>query len=365
MTRSFILLAPLGLLVGCPTTKFDSDSAAFDSGTITDTDTATVCTTAVSAITPVDTTADVYYRDPFTVDFTGDGATAVFTVVDGSGTNVPVSAAFTDGNVQAVVTPDAALAPLTSYTLTVDVCGTSTSSAFTTSDLGTPLTGDPTMLLGRTYVFRLSDANITTPAFLNLIAGTYLTVPILLGVESADSSLIHMIGGLGDDSGAVMTQLKDTSGYLPTWDFPAADFSYQPYFQAASPMVTIMYGSVAIPISDFTLAGTFAADGSSIQHGTATGTGDSRNMGVLVGKSGDPAAICDLASSMGVDCTACPDGEPYCLYIVAEDITATALDGVTMTTYTAEDCTDGVDNDGDTKVDCHDADCSADAACAT
>lgn len=283
------------------------------------------CTATVLSVEPADGATDVYYHDTVVVSFDGDGSTAAFTLTAADGTDAPVSAAYTEGGVQAELT--ATLAPSTAYTLTTELCGATSTSTFTTSSLGTPLEMDPSALVGATYMFRLSDADITEPAFLDLIAGTYLTVPILLTVQEADSASIHLIGGLGDDSAGEVTQIPD----LPTWDFPSADFTAQPYFHAESELVTIMYGDTPIPIEQFNLSGTFAADGSTISAGRATGVGDTRYMASLVGKPDDDlAAICDLAAAAGVYCTECSDGEPYCLPIVAEHIEAAKVDGLTL-----------------------------------
>ena len=318
MTKANTLMFPLALLTLAGCTGKAVDTSDTDPGHGDDSDSAPLddtagCVAGVLSTEPADGATDVYYHDTITVSFDGDGGAAVFALTDPDGTAVPVSATWTDGNVQAILT--ASLAPLTEYTLNTTVCGNSASSSFTTSDLGTPLTVDPSELVGSTYVFRLSDADITEPAFLGIIAGTYLTVPIL-------------IGGLGYEQDAGYVQEPG----LPTWDFPVASFTDQPYFEAASSLITIMYGTTPIPISDFTLSGTFRSDGSAIEHGIATGTGDSRYMAELVGKPADEySAVCDLAASAGVVCTECPtDGEPYCLYIVAESINATKVDGLTM-----------------------------------
>ncbi len=331
MTRFLPLLVPaFALLAACsgkdPTTDDSDSSGNLDSDTQHLDDTGS-CATAVLETEPVDGTGDVYYHDTITVTFDGDGGAAVFTLLDAAGTPVPVSATWTDGNVQAVLTAE--LAPLTTYTLTTEICGTPSSMSFTTSELGTALTVDPASLVGSTYMFRLSDASITEPAFLDIVANAYLTVPILIGVDQSDAETIDLLGGLGYEDGSTYAQEPG----LPTWDFPVADFTAQPFFAAASPLVTIMYGTTPIPINNFTLEGTFSADGSMIAHGLATGTGDTRYMAPLVGKPADDyGAMCDFAAAAGVYCIACPDGEPYCLYIVAENINATKVDGLTMET---------------------------------
>ncbi len=321
---------PLLLLAACTgdepgdsdKTPADSDSADTDPGP---------CTTQVLSFEPANGTTEVYYQSTLVVSFDGDGGSAVFTLTDEAGADVPVSAVFTDGNVQAELT--ATLGPLTTYTLTVDLCGATTTSSFTTSELGSELTLDPADLVGMTYVFRISDAEITEPAFLDVLAATYLTVPILISVADANETSIDLFGGLGCETGDIDCPTGDSEYVqydLPSWDFPVADFTTQPYFLTESPLVTIQYGDLPIPIENFTLAGTFAADGSAIEEGYATGIGDTRYMGELVGKPDEPGAVCDLASSAGVYCTDCSDGEPYCMYIVAEHITASLVDGLTM-----------------------------------
>lgn len=296
----------------------------------TDTDSgATDCTVAVAGVGLQDGAVDVYYRDTVTVSFDGDAATdATIRVTGPGGAESPVEIGWTEGNVQALV--GLALEANTSYTLSVDVCGVNTSVGFTTSAIGTPLAIDPSELVGRTYSFRISDSTITEPAFLDFVADSYLTVPILLGVVAADESQIDFLGALGEqDDRGVYTQYEG----VPTWDFPPADFSEAPYFDAASEGIVIMYGDVPIPIEDFTLSGTLSADGTRIEEGRATGLGDSRYLGILMVGDDDPNAACEIAEAAGVYCEACSDGEPYCLYIVAEHITATYQPGLVLEEY--------------------------------
>ena len=53
----------------------------------------------------------------------------------------------------------------------------------------------------------------------------------------------------------------------------------------------------------------------------------------------DAEALCALAASVGASCEACTsDGEIVCLSIEVDQITATAVDGLTLETITASDC---------------------------
>jgi hypothetical protein len=328
--RILLSLAILPSLAACDSdgVKPDTGSGDTDTDSATDTDSgSTECAVTVTGSSPENGEAGVYYRQTLTVNFDGDAvaADASVSVLDEAGVLQPVQLEWSEGNVQALAY--VVLEANSAYTLSVDVCETNTSVGFMTSSVGTPLSIDPSELMGRTYSFRISDATITEPAFLNVVADSYLTVPILLGVVSASDTEVDFLGALGeqDDFGAY-TQYPD----IPTWDFPPASFAEAPYFEAASEGIVIMYGDVPIPIEDFTLSGTFSSDGARIEEGHVTGLGDTRYLGELMVGRDDPNAACDIAEAAGVACEPCNDGEPYCMFIVAEDITATYQAGLTL-----------------------------------
>lgn len=321
----FLLLAPLALF-GCNKDKDDTGGDTQPTGTddTSDTDPTTDCTTTVTSTSPEDGDSDVYYRTVFTVSFEGDGSGAVFSIADEAGNALEATdITWSEGNVQAMFRAD--LAPETTYHLDVHVCDATTSTVFATNTIGTPIEAGNASVTGRTYVTRLSDATIVDPAVLDPLLGQYLTVPLLFEVTAADDTTIDLLGALGyqEDDGS-FTQLTD----LPTWDFPAGDFSDSPYFFAQAAAIVIMYGDIPIPIEDFTLEGSFTADGTEITYGRATGLGDSRYLGELVNQPGVESAVCDLAATLGVTCELCNDGEPYCLYIIAEDIDAVYEEGL-------------------------------------
>jgi hypothetical protein len=315
------LLALLAL--GACNKDKDGDSGSGDTAPIgtddsTDTNVTPDCTTSILSVTPEDGDSDVYYRQVFTVSFEGDGSEATFAVTDDAGDPAAISdIVWSDGNVQAMFRVD--LEPNTAYHLAVTVCDETSTSVFATNEIGTPLTDGNASLAGRTYVTRLSDATVVDPAVLDVLLSQYLTVPLLFEVTAADESSIDLLGALGyqEDDGSYTQE-----DGLPTWDFPAGDFTDSPYFFAEADAITIMYGDIPIPIEDFTLEGSFTSDGSQITYGRATGKADSRFLGVLVNQPDVESAVCDLAGTLGVVCEPCADGEPYCLHIIAEDIQA-------------------------------------------
>jgi hypothetical protein len=307
-------------------TSVGTDTDTATDNTDTDTDTELNCAAVVLSTEPANGATAVYYRDPVVVSFDGDGSAAVITVMDAGGSGATLETAWSEGDVQASLS--GVLLPATVYTISVDVCGVVTASTFTTSSLGSPLAIPASDLLGRAYVWRLSDATITEPAFLDFVASSYLTVPLLIGVTASDDTSIDLLGGVGyHENDGAYTQVDGEE----TWDFPAGDFADQPYFEAYSDYITVSYNGIPIPIEQFHLSGTFTADGTAIQKGVGSGFGDSRYMGPLLMQPADAYdAVCNIAAKAGVSCVPCSDGEPYCIYIVAEDITAEWEEGLTI-----------------------------------
>jgi hypothetical protein len=252
----------------------------------------------------------------------------VISLVDGAGTPVSPDFYWSEGNVQ--VSLASILTPDTTYTLTVDICQTHLVSSFTTSHLGSPLLNGTESLAGVTWEFRLSDdADITEPAFLDIVASSYVTVPILIGVESVDDTTIDLMGALGEYDQGNGKYTQDTSE--TPWDFPAADFTEAPFFAATADVATLTYQSIDVPIEQFHLEGTITEDGSAIDEGRASGYLDTRNAGVWVGRPGEAGAVCETAAAAGVTCVSCMDGSPYCMLVIAQNIRAEQVPGLTLT----------------------------------
>jgi hypothetical protein len=290
------------------------------------------CSATVLSITPSEGTSDVFYRDNLSVLFseTVSGNDPVFTLtpdLDGA-TPVELSVTFDDTGMQATVDPVTSLEASTTYTLLVEACGTSQGASFTTSAYGTPLSISPADLIGRTYHFDLGAADYTQPEGLGSVLGTFLRDPLLIGVKNADDSVIEIIGTQGaidEDTG----EIRQRSGF-DVWNFGVADFTDTPYFASDPTDIAINYGGVEIPMYQFRLEGSFSADGQSIGGAGASGIGDSRNMGPLIGLGADPDAVCNMAAGFGISCEECPTGGRYCLRIEAWFQPAPLVDGLTL-----------------------------------
>jgi hypothetical protein len=302
-----------------------------DTGWFTDTsppDTdVTTCADQVTGTDPADGSADFYWRDPLHVKTTSTESTAYTAVLnDGSARPVAAHVVWDDVPPGFDLVPEVPLTPSTAYTLTVSDCRTSTTVAFTTSAYGLPLSAGPTSLIRGTWRFDLTEATWEQPSGFGALLALYFDTPILLGVQWADERTLDLIGAQGYEGGTGLVQ--DTS--QPTWDFPLASFEQSPYFAGQSSVVAIEAAGVQIDIHDFTLDGTFAADGSSIGGTRVTGLGDTRYLGPALNLGDSPSAVCDIAAGMGADCEQCPDGEPYCLALLATHLEGVRVDDLVI-----------------------------------
>jgi hypothetical protein len=239
---------------------------------------------------------------------------------------VGASMEFDSTGYKATITPDSPLAASTQYTLSVEVCGETSAVQFTTSAYGDPLTLDVSELDGRTYTFDLGAGEYPQPEGLGPVLSAFLDAPLLIGVSGTGDGTVHIVGTQGEEaeSGSIT---PDPS--FDVWDFGTATLDGA-YFATADTDIELGYDCATIPIYDFSLEGTFAADGSSIGGGSAIGLGDSRYMGCLIGKGDDPAALCDYAATFGFSCDVCPDGNPWCLTIEGIFLPAPHLEGVSL-----------------------------------
>ena len=166
-----------------------------------------------------------------------------------------------------------------------------------------PLESDASDLVGQTYFINLSTADYTEPPGVGSMLGLFLDMPLLLGVASVETDVINFEAGLGEQ--------HPTTGQWSTigdhWIFDGADFSGSPYFSAATPLLDIPYGAVTIPVHDFAITGTFAADMSAIGFATFTGLGDTSTMGPLLNLGSDPFALCEFLGDQGIPCADCPE----------------------------------------------------------
>ena len=302
------------------------------------------CMTVPEEISPKDGKSGVYWRDTLKVTFTEPVATASF-ALSGASADTGVEAhepalieSWNETNQIVELSPQGWLRADTSYALDITVCEATYTSTFSTGSYGNGLEFDESELEGRVYVVELDEVDFTEPAGFGSFLALYLDIPILIGVEEVGSTgtsleLLGAQGRLKNDGTYTQkyTETVDEVKYtVATWPFEDVTFD-DPYFSGTASMIRLGYSGVEIPVHDFHLEGTFSSDGTSFGGAKIWGLGDTRNMAPLFDEADDPNYVCDLVSGAGVACEACPDdGEPVCLFLKGENITAEYLDYIEL-----------------------------------
>lgn len=319
MYRS-LLIAPILALAAC------SDKGGDDSGT-----TATnpdACTVDVDSTIPTNGAADAYYRGNIEFILSEPDATATIE------TSIPGTKFVSEDGLRVVWELSAPLDSGASYSATLHYCGGDPSITFTTSSLGTPLE-NPDDLVGSAYVVDLTAARIVEPPGIGAVLSSYLTTDILIGVTGFSGSDVEMMGAIAIEGSSPPSQDYCTSSI----DFPPADFSESPFFEIGPQDTTLSVAGYEIEIQSLLINGTFAANAEYFDGGVLSGTIDTRPLAPLLDDSGNEGAICDLAINFGAACIPCPsDDQPFCLTLVADQIYAEKVDGVTLYPISAGDC---------------------------
>lgn len=191
-------------------------------------------------------------------------------------------------------------------------------------------------LTAQTYEVDLAAATWVQPNGVGDFIGGYLTTTLLLGIESATETELEMMGALSVEGSSPAEQ----DYCLPTIDFPTADFSGNPRFEIGPTDISLSLGGASVDVSDFTVTGAFAADGSDFHNGTIEGLIDTRPIDVMLGQ--DEGSVCAYAGIFGASCERCSDGEDYCLAMELEDVEGELVEDLVLYAVYGVNC-DGCD----------------------
>jgi hypothetical protein len=314
-------------LLACQSSPSPETGSDIDTGWFTDTASPENCTGVVTDVTPKAGTQQWYFRDMPKV-WTGNDRTETYAASLWQGaTQLPSQLVWDEGGVSFSVVGEGPFSSDTDYELSVTDCRETQRIPFRTSRYGAPLDGAPSDLVGTTYLINLAGATWIEPGGFSAILSLYFTTPILLMVSYADADFVDFLGAQGyrDDLG-----LYHQNPSEPTFEFPLARWPESPYFEVLAPQVNISVQGISVSIYDFSLEGTFAADGSAIGGAKLQGLGDTRYMGALIGKADEPGALCEQALALGVPCSDCPDGQPYCMFLSAVDVDGARVPGLQL-----------------------------------
>ena len=322
--RRLLALGLFATVVGC------ADKGGTTGDTDDTDDTTVACTSGIKGTpVPANGATDVYFRSTFYIEFiTDEKATATFALADSTGADVALSAiTFSDDGRSAFFQAAEALAPSSSYTLTVSYgaagCEKSAPVAFTTSATGAEVADSD--FVGKAYALDLATTTIIKPAGVNALLGSLLgqledAIVIVPSVYDAGAATIKFYGGLVPPDGS-------QDACTPTIDFPvAASYAGNPYFEISAPDgIELTVSGVTIELLDLNLSGAFSPGAADIVGVNLAGSIDTRSLGAILGDAlggatGD-SAVCDLLGQFtagAVSCEACPSGDgDFCLTLVA------------------------------------------------
>ncbi len=314
MSRTFILSVLALAACDTPTDTGDTGEEA--------------CGVSVTTF-PTDGSFDAYYRGNIEFKLTKPDSTATIE------TSIPGTQMVSEDGLTVYWVPSAPLDPSTGYSATLHYCSGDAVIEFTTNTLGTSIADDST-LRGRTFSLDLANARVTEPPGISSLLSSELDgVTIYVGVQDYQGTTLTMIGALGREGAATPTQEYCD----PSIDFPAADFSETPHFEIGGQGSTdISVAGVTVTIDNLRIAGDFASDLSEFGGGVLSGTIDTRPLDMEFG-DGEEGFICNTAGALGVECQACSsDGQPFCLSLVVDSITAANIEGLELVEIAGNDC---------------------------
>ncbi len=287
------------LLAGCPPAATD------DSSTTTLDD----CQVTIDSTLPNDGATDAYYRAAVEFYLSEPDPTATV-VADFEGTQ-----STRDDGTTILFEPDPPLDPSTAYEVGLDYCSGQPTIGFTTSHYGLPLE-DTVSLVGKTWLWDLREARFYQAGYLGDLLQTF-------GERKGLITVVSM-----DETTADLRMAVTASGEPPVQDFcsrsaeiEGVDITQAPFVVFGPTTMEFQAYLGTIAIHDMFVAGTVAADGSSLGGLDIEATIDVRTASQALDM--DVGEMCDLLEIYGSACEACPeDSEPYCVTTAADHFDA-------------------------------------------
>jgi hypothetical protein len=323
MRQYLAILTAATLFAACggdKTTTGDDDDDTTATG---DDDDDTACNVQVVSQFPADGATDAYFKTDVRFQLSEEDASATITVKDAGGAEVSGDS-MAMGNL--VIWQGDDLQPSTDYTATLSyACGDAT-AAWSTSATGAPTGGG---VVDTVYDLDLASGSWVLPSpEVGALLATQLDVELLFMPLSADTEIV-MRGALGTGADA-----QDLCS--PTLEFPAATFE-DPFFQIASPLLTLNVAGYSIDVQDLDLQGSFRPDASGIDGASLQGVIDTRPLVDVLAPGGADDSVCVLVSTFGVSCVDCGNGENYCLEVWVDSIEAGAVNADPLVAITEAD----------------------------
>lgn len=241
-------------------------------------------------LVPVDTSVVLAYTHPLP-----DGQQPSLRV-DG----VTGLTALSADRLQATFTPDAPLAPETTYTVIASECEDLIEHGFTTR--GVAVSVDD--IASRSWGLSVGSSEWIAPASAPLFA-PLLDLPSFVLQIDTSSGLPHLVGRFAADTALGLTPVP----CAPLLDFGPLDLSDSPRFTTHDDSMTFRWLGLSMSLSAMHVTGTFAGGGTSIAELSLSGLLDARVLEAVTGVED----LCDQAAEFGDACEPCTDGAVACL----------------------------------------------------
>lgn len=285
------------------------------------------CGVEVESTYPAADATDFYYRASVEFNLTeADPEMTPSIALTAGGTAVAGATEISEDGETIYFIPTDPLLPGTDYTATLTYCTGDAALNFRTSELGGDLGADIT---GKTYALDIGSARILQPAAAAGLLQQYASeIPtVLIGVTGVTETAINFIGAVGAD-----TDPPSQDMCTPTIPMPESDFTSAPYFQLGPGDMPFSVEGISVTIYHLMVSGTFAPDGSYFGGATLQGEVDARDVASMIPDVESADDVCELTKSFGAPCEPCSlDGASYCLTLMADQIKASEVAGLTLT----------------------------------
>ena len=220
-----------------------------------------------------------------------------------------------------------------------------------------PLT-DASVLIGRPFLVNLSDATWVQPAGADMLVGSQLeTLGIVMATlpeSDLENGMMHAVvvgaqkappaDGSEDGEPELTQDLCSptpiaTAGedqLIGTEDDIGGTWS-DPRIEVGPSNLTVYAQGQGVTATSVMMSGVFSEDGLELSNGRLEGKLDVRSAAESAGMSGEQ--ICQSAGMMGIVCSECGGSDPgvYCIDVLVEDVTSTALE---LFEYQVRTCVD-------------------------
>lgn len=280
----------------------------------------TLCNISILETVPYPGSINAYYRNPIEVVLSDLDPTATVTVST-SQTEVLGQVVREENTI--IFQPDVPLQPSTQYQISVSYCGSEEPAKidFSTSDVGSPLSGGTTILEDRSYMVDLSQGTVIEPLGIGDFLQTLLNNKFLIDVQHVNPTQAYVRMALSK------INTTQQNHCVPTIeDFPIVELEQAPYFTLSGTNIPIVIDQYQMLLYEFSTSGTINPQATEFVEMDAYGVLDLREVFPILQDFNLNAETVDdfvaYLEDLNVSITSCSDAQNYCMTILMSDLKA-------------------------------------------